>query len=324
MQTNTDKLANQVTAATKDVSSERDPPAGPVQQPDSPDIDLPLSLPACFPDNEWHSAQLFVTLNKTKHPVEYHIHYATGITWAFLKYECDRPAPSGYWFRILDWANTTGCSHETLITDLPREDPFVIGHWAFERAYLMHVGIPDKFGRQNPSAAEIDVLDKDLMTRLGELAAQYGEFEKRYPDTACPNVPVLTVAQRIFMIEYSLVRVFDWIEHLWRKYPTEAPAIALAHTVGLRPRERNEYLHGFMERLERIACMCLVESKMAPPSKWNKVTWVAHVGNKDPKMFQDGGRFQLRFNPAVVKRSVHPAAPVGKGPWVEAQHVQWF
>ncbi|KAJ3348106.1 hypothetical protein GGF32_006389, partial [Allomyces javanicus] len=44
-------------------------------------------------------------------------------------------------------------------------------------------------------------------------------------------IPILTGSQRLVMIEYAVLRVFEWIEDLWTKYPFEAPAVALTHAV---------------------------------------------------------------------------------------------
>ncbi|KNE69974.1 hypothetical protein AMAG_14812 [Allomyces macrogynus ATCC 38327] len=86
------------------------------------------------------------------------------------------------------------------------------------------------------------------MARISDLAAQYGDSEPLYPDGFAP---VVTPAPRSST----------------HSYPTETPVIALAHTVGLRPIERNRDMYRFMEMLERIACKWIAESNMAPPPR---------------------------------------------------------
>ncbi|KAJ3355912.1 hypothetical protein GGF32_001773 [Allomyces javanicus] len=190
---------------------------------------------------EWHSGILPITLQRHHHDVEYHIHHETGGTWAFLSYYWFDSVPSGYWFRIDEWANTTGYANvDVLASAVPNTSRFTVRHLAFQSSFLKHFGIPDFYGRPD---SPVNAKFTEEEARHALLAEKYGEYVdcvtpnppdvkfRSIPVCAAPeSIPALNDGQRLFMIKYSLVHVFDWIGHLWAQYPIEAPAIALMHT----------------------------------------------------------------------------------------------
>ncbi|KAJ3354634.1 hypothetical protein GGF32_002426 [Allomyces javanicus] len=238
---------------------------------------------------EWRSGHLAagITLGGVVHSVTYHIHRTTGLTWAYLRH-IRGLIPSGYWYCITDWANTTGATHDALITSVPEEQRHMVAHWAFESAYD-HVGIPQRFSTKEPGLLmDFGVFGKKQLKRFNTLAVKYGEYDSCNPiglccaTVNCMLVPIRTELQRIAMIEYSLVHVFGWIEHLWKQYPALAPAIALSHAVGEKSGWELQY--GFMEQEETKS-----------------------------KCFQDGGRFRQKFDPKIVMLGVQPDPLVGQG-----------
>ncbi|KAJ3355911.1 hypothetical protein GGF32_001772 [Allomyces javanicus] len=187
---------------------------------------------------------------------EYHIHRESGGTWVFLSYYWFGSFPSGYWFRIDEWASTTGYANvDVLAGTVADTNRHTIPHLAFRSSFLQH------------------------------------------------SIPSLNDTQRLFMIEYSLMHVLDWIGHLWAQYTTRAPAIALMHTTGTPIAELGP-IPEFAAYVERIACKCILDSKMAPPVRFKAAMMQSQDNDNDPEQFQDGGRFGKPFDPDAFDKTV--------------------
>ncbi|KAJ3361416.1 hypothetical protein GGF32_007340 [Allomyces javanicus] len=105
------------------------------------------------------------------------------------------------------------------------------------------------------------------------------------------------------MIKYSLVRVFEWIGHLWINLPLEAPAVALTHSVSWWAARNGFSEYAFQQRLERIACCAMVQAHMAPPRPFF-----------DPFLRRDFLRhedlFKAKFDTELVTRKCSQLPPI--------------
>ncbi|KAJ3355036.1 hypothetical protein GGF32_002179 [Allomyces javanicus] len=228
--------------------------------------------PLDFDARDWHGGRLAIELGGHVHPVKFFVHRSTAVTWAHLCYQFPErqfKSPAGYWFFIDQWANTTGMD-DMAVRSYAVDDPYaVIDHLRFQHAYLEHVGVPEGF---NPDyVSPYDLHRKEQIEVIGRERGMYWYPKGAQPDYSEPIAklygaqPELDELQRIKMAGYSLARVLEWIECLWTQYPTQAPAIALYHSVEIWPLRHVTTGTSFAMHVFRIACDCIVDSRMAPP-----------------------------------------------------------
>ncbi|KNE66324.1 hypothetical protein AMAG_10548 [Allomyces macrogynus ATCC 38327] len=186
----------------------------------------------------------------------------------------------------------------------------VIDHLRFQRAYLEHVGVPEGFNPDNVSL--YDFHRKEQLVNIGQERGMYWYPEGAQADYSrpvanlCGAQPDLDELQRIKMVEYSLARVLEWIECLWAQYPTQAPAIALYYLVEMWPLRHVTAGTSFAMHVFRIACDCIVDSRMAPPVRPDFAR--LRLG---PNPLDDAGLFDriAQFEPDDVNEYMACAAP---------------